>query len=180
MNKTGKSLCVMAAFLAASFSAFAATWEKPVPSEVSLVSGEEYYLYNYDAVKFLDVSGMQTAPTETGRAFLFEKQSSGDWTMYGSDGYLYADLDYVGCNGGDGESGSIWCIEKQASGAYYLRPSKSDPTFSWTAYPDMWTGISYATGGIVPLIKTGDGALDWYFLPVAKYALWGKRPALDF
>ena len=170
MNKTGKSLCVMAAFLAASFSAFAATWEKPVPSEVSLVSGEEYYLYNYDAVKFLDVSGMQTAPTETGRAFLFEKQSSGDWTMYGSDGYLYADLDYVGCNGGDGESGSIWCIEKQASGAYYLRPSKSDPTFSWTAYPDMWTGISYATGGIVPLIKTGDGALDWYFLPVAKYA----------
>ena len=148
----------------------AAEWEKPVPGDVSPVSGEKYYIYNYSIEKFVGVYGMQTVPSETGTPFLMEKNDNGDWTFYGPDGFLYADLDYVGCNGGEGEAGTMWCIEKQTSGSSYLRPSKSDATYSWTAYPDMWTGVSYTSQTIVPIIKAGEGALDWYFLPETKYA----------
>ena len=175
MKKMQKVLCMVTALLMGSGNVLAATWEKPVPNDCSLVNGEKFYLYNASVDGFATTGDIQVWLAEEGVAIQFRQEPNGDWTLESESGYWYSDLDYVGCNGGAGEDNSRWCIEQQASGTYHLRPSKNDPTFSWELYPDAWMGVSYSTWGVASLVKAEEGSIDWSLVSEADYAYFVSK-----
>ncbi len=175
MKKMQKVLCMVTALLMGSGNVLAATWEKPVPNDCSLVNGEKFYLYNASVDGFATTGDIQVWLAEEGVAIQFRQEPNGDWTLESESGYWYSDLDYVGCNGGAGEDNSRWCIEQQASGTYHLRPSKNDPTFSWELYPDAWMGVSYSTWSVASLVKAEEGSIDWSLVSEADYAYFVSK-----
>ncbi|MBQ6966074.1 MAG: hypothetical protein IJP82_10395 [Bacteroidaceae bacterium] len=170
MKQLRKVLCLATALMLGGVGASAVEWDRPVPEDCTLKSGEKFYLYNAPTGQFAVPRQMQVSMAEEGAAILFEQQASGDWTLQGEEGYWFSDLDYVGCNGGEGEDNSIWYVEKQASGVYRLRASKNDPDFSWSLYPDAWMGVSYTTWGVTSLVTAEEGSIDWTLVSVADYA----------
>ena len=179
MNKTKNFLCLVAVWLLASLSAFAAEWEKPVPNECSPENGGKYYFYNPSADRFLDASGILLSLSAEGTPITLMSAQNGDWTMSGPNGVIYPDLDFVGSNGSDDEL-SAWCVEKQALATYYyIRPSKTDPNFLWETYPDMYTGINTTTWEITPLLKAGDGYIDWYLVAERDYGYFFSRVTMS-
>ena len=57
MKKLRKVLCLVAAMMVAVLSVSAAEWEKPIPKNCSLESGQSYYLYNVTANRFVVTDG---------------------------------------------------------------------------------------------------------------------------
>lgn len=169
---------IATALLLSSLSVSAATWDKPVPSGSTLVNGERFFIYNNSAEKFLDTRGEKVAFADEGDTITFIQQADGDWKLRGSNGYMYADLEYVGCDGSDEEANSLWYAEKQAGGYYWLRPSKNDPDFLWANYPDMWTGLAWASWSVAPIIKSTDGDINWYVLSLKEYEDFQSKLAL--
>ena len=175
MKKLRKVLCMVAAMIVAVLSVSAAEWEKPIPKNCSLESGQSYYLYNVTANRFVVTDGVQLSLTESGSPIVMKQKSNGDWKMQGTNGYFYSDVEYVGCNGDEGDANTDWYVEQQASGVYYFRPSKNDPEYLWSDYPNMWTGISNANWVITPLLNAEDGLLGWYFVDEKEYdSFYGK------
>jgi hypothetical protein len=177
MNKMRKVLCMVTALLATSLHALAAEWEKPVPADCALVSGGNYYVYGVQQEQFFHPQGVILNLSDEGKPMNFEQQANGDWNLNGPDGFLYIDLDFVGCNGTESDV-IAWYVEKQASGSYRLRPSKNDATFPWTEYPDTWTGLSYTTWSITPILKEGEGAIDWHLVAEQDYPLFYSKLTL--
>ena len=169
MKTIRKMLCFVAAMMVAVLSGSAAEWEKPIPKNCSLESGQSYYFYNVTANRFVSTVGMKLSLAESGSPIVMKQMSNGDWKMQGADGYFYSDVDYVGCNGEEGDSNTDWYVEQQTSGVCYFRPSKNDPEYSWSEFPNMWTGISNANGVITPLLNAEDGSLGWYFVDEKEY-----------
>lgn len=169
MKTIRKMLCFVAAMMVAVLSGSAAEWEKPIPKNCSLESGQSYYFYNVTANRFVTTVGMKLSLTESGSPIVMKQMSTGDWKMQGTDGYFYSDVDYVGCNGEEEDANTDWYVEQQTSGVYYFRPSKNDQEYSWSDYPNMWTGISNAKGVITPLLNAEDGLLGWYFVDEKEY-----------
>lgn len=167
--KLKKTLCFVAILLAAVLNVQAATWEKPVPPECKPAAGQSYYLYNPYAEKFVGFSGVQATLDANGTPFVFTMLGS-EWMMECSLGYLYADLDFVDCNGGASDSNTTWYIEQQGGGSYRIRPSKTDADFTWAQYPDMWMGLSYESWTLKPVLKADEGAIDWYIIAEANYS----------
>lgn len=175
MKKLRKVLCMVAAMIVAVLGVSAAEWEKPIPKNCSLESGQSYYLYNVTANRFVVTDGVQLSLTESGSPIVMKQKSNGDWKMQGTNGYFYSDVEYVGCNGDEGDANTDWYVEQQASGVYYFRPSKNDPEYLWSDYPNMWTGISNANWVITPLLNAEDGLLGWYFVDEKEYdSFYGK------
>lgn len=169
MKKLRKVLCLVAAMMAVVLNASAAEWEKPVPKNCSLESGQSYYLYNVTVNRFIATGGVQLSLSENGSPIVMKQKASGDWKMEGTKGFLYSDIEYVGCDGEEEDANTDWYVELQGSGAYYVRPSKNDPEYLWSEYPDMWTGVSNVGRVITPLLKAEDGSLGWYFVSEEDY-----------
>jgi len=166
--KLRKMFCLVAVLLAAVMNVRAAEWEKPVPPECAATVGQSYYLYNPYAEKFVGFTGVQATLDTNGTPFAFTMLGS-EWMMECRLGYLYIDLDFVVCNGGASDGNTTWYIEQQANGCYHIRPSKTDADFTWEQYPDMWMGLSYETWTLKPVLKSDEGAIDWYLVAAANY-----------
>ena len=169
---TGMMMCVVC------LKVLAAGLTKPVPENCNIENGQRFYIYNVKAGQFMNADGITLTFNDEGNPILFESASNGDWKMQGVKGYLYADWENVGCEGGSSDTNTAWCVEKQPSGAYYIRPSKSDPDYLWENNPDTWTGISTETGLAHPVLKSGEGYIDWYIVSLDKYELFVSQRTL--
>ena len=169
MKRTKLLLIFFVAAVTSCLNAAAAEWDKPVPANSDPESQQTYYFYNLANDKFLNSSSMKVNLMEQGKPVTVNSIEGGDWTLEVDNGFLYSDLEYVGDNGGSKDANTEWCIEKQADGSFYIRPSKSDPDFSWSSYPDMWTGFSHENWQIMPLVKAEDGDIAWYIVSEADY-----------
>ena len=168
---------MVAALLATVMNVCAAEWEKPTPPDCTPSSGQSYYLYNAYAEKFVSGTGAQAVLEENGTPFVFSTLGE-EWMMEGTKGYLYADLDYVGCNGGASDPNTSWYMERQPDSSYRIRPSKTDADFTWTQYPDMWMGLAFDNWTLKPVLKAGDGAIDWNIIAEAAYGAFHSKLAL--
>ena len=178
MDKMKKTLC-LAAVLATSLCAAAVEWEKPVPIASDPVSGGAYYIYDYSQEKFFNAGEMTLTLSPEGTPITFKQKDDGDWLLKGPIGHLFSDLDMVGCDAGSDEFNTAWYIEKQAAGTYYLRPSKNDPTFPWADNPDTWMGFSYSAWKFLPLLKPGEGDIEWYIVMEADYDFFLSKVSLN-
>lgn len=178
MDKMKKTLC-LAAVLATSLCAAAVEWEKPVPIASDPVSGGAYYIYDYSQEKFFNAGEMTLTLSPEGTPITFKQKDDGDWLLKGPIGHLFSDLDMVGCDAGSDEFNTAWYIEKQAAGTYYLRPSKNDPTFPWADNPDTWMGFSYSAWKFLPLLKQGEGDIEWYIVMEADYDFFLSKVSLN-
>ena len=169
MKRTTLLFLFLTMAVASSLTVSAAEWDKPVPANGNPLNGQTYYFYNVSVEKFLSSSSMKANLQDEGKPVILRSVGGQDWTMEVDNGYLYSDLEYVGDNGGSKDSNIEWCIEKQADGSFYIRPSKSDPDFSWSSYPDMWTGLSHENWQIMPLVKAEDGDIAWYIVSEDDY-----------
>ena len=176
--KLTKTICLVAALLATIMNVQAADWEKPVPPECTPANGQSYYIYHPSTEQYIGVSGLTAALTSKGVPFEFGA-SGNDWTLECSKGYLFADLDMIGCDGGPSDDNTLWFMEKQTSGCYYIRPSKTDGDFTWAKYPDMWMGLSNETLSLKPVIKANDGSIDWYLVAEASYGAFNSKLTLN-
>ena len=173
-------LCIVTTMLAANMNVVAAEWEKPVPPIITVENGKTYYLYNPSIEQFLVAQGGQVTMSGEGSPIKFTIVSGDDWMLEGANGYLYTDIDFVGCNGSTNDSNTAWYVEKQATGTYHLRPSKSDPDYSWESYPNMWMGFSFESYYVKPLLKADDGAIDWYLVASNDYKTFLSKLALHY
>ena len=169
MKRTKLLFLFLTMAVASSLTVAAAEWDKPVPVNSIPESQQTYYFYNVSVEKFLSSSSMKATLQDEGKPVNLKSVENGDWTLEVDNGFLYSDLEYVGDNGGSKDSNIEWCIEKQADGSFFIRPSKSDPDFSWSAYPDMWTGLSHENWQIMPLVKAEDGDIAWYIVSEDDY-----------
>ena len=170
-------ICWVAALFATVMHVRAAEWEKPIVPNGTLASGQSYYLYLPSTEQFVAATGMQITLADKGTPLTFHSQGS-EWTIQGEKGYLYADIDFVGCDGDVGESNTTWCVEQQADGCCRIRPSKTDTDFTWEQYPDMWMGLSYEKWTLLSVLTAEQGAIDWYIIAEDDYATFGSRLAL--
>ncbi len=177
MKRTKLLFLFLTMAVASSLTVAAAEWDKPVPANSIPESQQTYYFYNVSVEKFLSSSSMKATLQDEGKPVNLKSVENGDWTLEVDNGFLYSDLEYVGDNGGSKDSNIEWCIESQEGGAYYyIRPSKSDPDFSWSAYPDMWTGLSHENWQVMPLVKAEDGDIAWIIVSETDYqAFIAKR-----
>ena len=170
---TGMMMCVVC------LNALAAGLNKPVPENCDIEDGRQFYIYNVTAEQFVNADGITLTFNNDGNPILFEYDDSNDeWKMQGVKGYLYADWENVGCEGNSNDPNTVWCVERQSSGAYYIRPSKSDPDYLWENNPDTWTGISTETGLLHPILKSGEGYIDWFIVSLEKYELFVSQRVL--
>ncbi len=170
-------LCLVAMLIATVTNVHAANWDKPLPPDCTPASGQSYYFYNLFAEEFVGATGVLATLEDNGSAFAFTTLGD-EWTMESSRGFLYADLDYVGCDGGASDSNTTWCVERQDDGSYRIRPSKTDADFTWADYPDMWMGLSYERQTLMPVLKADEGAIDWSIIAEADYGAFHSRLAL--
>ena len=169
-----KMLCLVAMLLAAVMNVRAAAWEKPIAPDATPANGQSYYLYNPYAEKFVGATATLATMDTEGTPIVFT--TSGDeWMLQGTNGYLYADLDMVGCNGGPNDMNMLWCVERQPQGGYRIRPSKTDADFTWEQYPDMWMGLSYESWTLKPVLKADEGAIDWNIIAEADYGTFRSK-----
>lgn len=173
-----KLFCLVAMFFAVGLHAFAAEWEKPVPSSSQLANGQSYYLYISSVGKYLRAQGVVTSLADEGSLITFALLSGEDWMLEGPNGYLYSDLEFVGGNGGASDANTSWFVERQAGGTFHIRPSKEDPDYSWALYPDMWMGLSYEKSMITPLLKADEGDIDWYLIAETEYGKFQSKVEL--
>jgi hypothetical protein len=174
--KQTKMLCLAVLLLTATVMS-AATWEKPVPPACTPADGQTFYFYNSTADGFMGMSGIQAALLDNGEPILFTAQDN-EWMLESSKGFLYADLAFVGCDGGTTDINTSWYMEQQASGCWHIRPSKVKDAFTWADYPDMWMGLSYETWTLMPVLKAEEGAIDWNIVAEADYGLFHSKLAL--
>ena len=172
-----KLLCIVVALLATVVNVRAAEWEKPTPPDCTPANGQSYYFYHLYAEKFVSATAVLATLEDKGSSFVFTSMGD-EWMLESSKGYLYADLDFVGCDGGASDANTTWCIERQSDGSYHIRPSKTDADFTWAEYPDMWTGLSYERGILMPLLKADEGAIDWKIVASANYGAFHSKLAL--
>lgn len=171
MKNKNYLLSLTTALLCTTQVVTASNWDSPVPQGSSPVNGESYYIYNSSKELFLDVSGERVNLSAIGVPIAFEQQAGeGEWMMRGVNGYLYADLEYVGCDGGDSDANIIWYVEQQAAGYSYIRPSKNDPDFLWSSYPNQWTGIETESMSLKPIIEADKGDINWYIISESDYS----------
>ena len=169
-----KMLCLVAMLLAAVMNVRAEAWEKPIAPDATPANGQSYYLYNPYAEKFVGATATLATMDTEGTPIVFT--TSGDeWMLQGTNGYLYADLDMVGCNGGPNDMNMLWCVERQPQGGYRIRPSKTDADFTWEQYPDMWMGLSYESWTLKPVLKADEGAIDWNIIAEADYGTFRSK-----
>ena len=173
-------LFLVTTMLAASMHVMAAEWEKPAPPSVTVENAKAYYLYNPSVEQFLVTKGAQVSLSGEGTPVTFTLQGGNDWMLEGANGYLYTDIDFVGCNGVETDSNIAWYVEKQTNGTYYFRASKTDPDYSWEEYPDMWMGISNGSYNVKPLLKADEGAIGWYLVAVSDYKTFLSKLALHY
>ena len=176
MKKT-KFFCLAAVLLSAMMNSSAANWEKPVPPESTPVSGNSYYLYSAYAEQFFGITDIHATMNAGGSPILFTA-SANEWTLQSANGYLYADLDFIGCDGIAGDMNTVWYVERQSAGTYRIRPSKADADFSWELYPDMWMGLSFESWTLKPLLKADEGSIDWNIVAEADYDAFLSKMAL--
>ena len=169
-----KMICLVATLFATVMNVRAAEWEKPVPTDCTPANGQSYYFYNPYAEKFMGVSGITATLNDNGEAFAFATMGD-DWTIETCKGYLFADLDVVGCDGGPSDMNTLWYIERQSTGCYHIRPSKTDGEYTWAQYPDMWMGLSFENYTLQSVLKATDGAIDWYIIAEADYAYFHSK-----
>ena len=177
MDKIKKTLC-LATVLATSLCAAAVEWEKPVPIASDPVNGGAYYIYDYSQEKFFNAGELTLTLSSEGTLITFKQKDDGDWLLQGPIGHLFSDLDMVGCDAGSDEFNTAWYIEKQTAGTYYLRPSKNDPTFPWADNPDTWMGFSYSAWKFLPLLKAGEGDIEWYIVSEGDYDFFLSKVSL--
>lgn len=173
-----KLVCLIALMMTTAVSAYADQIESPLPADCQLESGVSYYLYLPAQQKFLLAQGMEPSLAAEGTAILFEKTAEGEWTLKGPQGYLYVGFDFVGCDTAEPDLGAYWYAEKQASGSYYLRPSKNDPILPWDEYPDTWTGFSTEKWRLAPVMTVSEGHVDWYLVAEADYPTFQSKQQL--
>lgn len=161
-------LCLATALAALSLNGWAAEWDKPVPPQCTMEDGGIYYLYNPGYEKYLDANALQATLSATGSALTFSKAGD-DWKIKSGPGYLFADIAYMGTDAEIDGANNAWYFEKQSSGSYFFRPSKSDADYSWESYPDSWAGAVYATGSVSSLTKQEDASIDWYIVAETNY-----------
>ena len=176
MKKT-KFFCLAAVLLSAMMDSSAANWEKPVPPESTPVSGNSYYLYSAYAEQFFGITDIHATMNAGGSPILFTA-SANEWTLQSANGYLYADLDFIGCDGIASDMNTVWYVERQSAGTYRIRPSKADADFSWELYPDMWMGLSFESWTLKPLLKADEGSIDWNIVAEADYDAFLSKMAL--
>ena len=169
-----KIICLVATLLATVMNVRAAEWEKPVPADCTPANGQSYYFYNPYTEKFMGVAGITATLNDNGEAFAFATMGD-DWTIETCKGYLFADLDVVGCDGGPSDMNTLWYIERQSTGCYRIRPSKTDGEYTWAQYPDMWMGLSFENYTLQSVLKATDGAIDWYIIAEADYAYFHSK-----
>lgn len=169
-----QKISLVAVLLATIMNVRAAEWEKPTPPDCTFASGQSYYFYNPFTEKFVGASGIQAILEDKGLSFIFTA-SGDDWMMESSKGLLYADLDYVGCDGVAGDPNTTWFVERQTTGCYHIRPSKNDADFTWTLYPDMWMGLSFESWMLKPVLKADEGAIDWNIIAEADYEAFQSK-----
>lgn len=172
--KRTKLFSLVAMLFATAISVSAADWEKPVPPNCTPTAGQSYYLYNPFAGKFVSATSDQASLDDKGSSFAFSAQKD-DWVLLGSRGCLYADLDFVGCNGEAGDPTTVWYIERQADGSYRIRPSKTEAEYTWDMYPDMWMGLSFQRWILMPVLKAEAGAIDWNIVAEADYPAFHSK-----
>ena len=170
-------LYLVTTMLAASMNLLAAEWEKPVPPIITVENGQNYYLYNSSVEQFINTQDVVAALTDNGSPVTFSIKSGEDWMLKGTKGYLYTDIDFIGCAGGASDSNTAWYVEKHATGTYHFRPSKSDSDYSWEEFPDMWMGVA-EYGGLRPLLKANEGSIDWYLVAANDYGTFLSKLAL--
>ena len=175
--KLSRMLCLVATFLAAVLNVRAAEWEKPLPPDCTPANGQSYYFYNLFAEKFVGANGVLATLEDNGSLFAFTTLDD-EWMMESGRGYLYADLDFVGCDGGASDANTTWYVERQSNGCYRIRPSKTDADFTWELYPDMWMGLSYERQILMPVLKDVEGAIDWHLVSEAAYGAFHSKLAL--
>ncbi len=139
--KTAKMLCIVVALLATVVNVRAAEWEKPTPPDCTPADGQSYYFYLPFAEQIVSAAVSLATLDDKGSPFVFTAQGD-EWMLESSKGYLYADLDIVACDGGPNGFNTLWYLERQATGCYRIRPSKTSGDFTWAEYPDQWMGLS--------------------------------------
>ena len=172
--KLTKMFCLVAALIATTMNVHAAEWEKPTPPDCTPANGQSYYFYNPYAEKFFSATGVLATLEDKGSSLVFTTLGD-EWAMESDRGYLYADLDFVGCNGGASDPNTAWFLERQATGCYYIRPSKTDADFTWEQYPDMWMGLSFESWTLKPVLKADEGAIDWNIISEADYGTFHSK-----
>lgn len=165
-----QKLLILVAALMTTLNALAAEWNKPVPPDYTIQNGEPFYLYHVGTGQFLSLTGNLADIGIKGEQLTPTLLASGDYKLKtATNGYMYSDIDYVSCDGDNLEANAEWYIEKQASGVYLIRPSKSDPDYSWEKYADQWTGLSTDTWRIVPLLSAEGGMIEWKAISATDY-----------
>ena len=175
--KRTKLICLVAALFATILNVRAAEWEKPVVPNGTLASGQSFYLYNPSAEQFVSATGMQITLASNGSPLAFMSQNN-EWTIQGEKGYLYADIDFVGCDGDVSEPNTTWYVEQQTNGCYRIRPSKKDTDFTWEQYPDRWMGLSYEKWTLLSVLTAEEGAIDWNIITESDYEAFQSKVAL--
>ena len=155
----------------------AAEWAQPIPPATTPSNGQNYYLYNPAVALFLDMSENMASLNADGSSVQFAILDD-EWMLQGSRGYLFADLVFVGCNGGASDFNTSWCLEPQATGCWHIRPSKTDGDYTWADYPDTWLGFSHESQTVKALVKASEGDIDWYLVAEADYAAFHSRLSL--
>ena len=176
--KRTKLFFLFAALFTTCFTALAADWDKPVPASSEPVSKQTYYLYNLATEKFMSANGMTVTLEDQGSPIVFTALTDDDWSFEGPSGFLYADLEYVGGDGGAKDANTAWYIESRPDGTFYLRPSKTDEDFLWSLYPDMWTGFSHSTWQLVSVVNAEDGDINWIIVSEDEYDLFLSKKKL--
>ena len=172
--KLSRTIFFVAALLTTVMNVRGAEWEKPVPPDCTPTSGQSYYLYHPYTGQFVGSSGMMASLVDDGSSFVFTTLGQ-EWMMQSSAGYLYADLGYIGANGGASDPNTSWCIERQDNGGYYIRPSKTDADFTWEMYPDSWMGYSFESWTLKPVLKADEGDINWYIVAEADYSAFHSK-----
>lgn len=169
-----QTVMMIGILLATVLNVRAAEWEKPIAPDCTPANGQSYYFFNPYAEKFISTSNVQATLAEGGSSFVFTKLGD-EWMMESAKGYLFADLDYVGGNGGASDPNTFWYVERQASGCYYIRPSKTNDEFTWAEYPDMWMGLSFASWALHPVLMADQGAIEWNIIAEADYGAFHSK-----
>ena len=180
--KTFKHLALTLALSAGAAHVAAADRVAPTfPEPATLTSGQEYYLYNVDAGKFLTHDAKITAVAETEDKVLITQRENGYTIQFpSSSNYLYRwGADQVTTN----NNAYDWTFTMSDDNAYFIQTPESD------SYYDSSTGLGWSGGestGLLPHVDLTAEGSTWLLIDgeagsyyCAKLSLYNALQASD-
>lgn len=180
--KTFKHLALTLALSVGAAHVAAADRVAPTfPEPATLTSGQEYYLYNVDAGKFLTHDAKITAVAETEDKVLITQRENGYTIQFpSSSNYLYRrGADQVTTN----NNAYDWTFTMSDDNAYFIQTPESD------SYYDSSTGLGWSGGestGLLPHVDLTAEGSTWLLIDgeagsyyCAKLSLYNALQASD-